>query len=65
MISWFFIAPLPTLAHKGSAAARAVGRLHETMEWAQLIVVIIHVATALVHLFFYRDRILQRMPPGS
>ena len=53
------------LAHEGSAAARAVGRLHETVEWALLIVVIVHVAAALVHLFFYRDRIFQRMLPDS
>ena len=64
-ISWFFIAPLPMLAHEASAAARAVGRLHETMEWALLIAVNVHVAAALTDLFFYRDRIFQRMLPGS
>jgi cytochrome b561 len=53
------------LAHKASAAARAVGRLHETMEWALLIVIDVHVAAALTDLFFYRDRIFQRMLPGS
>jgi cytochrome b561 len=53
------------LAHEASAAARAVWRLHETVEWALLIVVIVHVAAALVHLFFYRDRIFQRMLPDS
>jgi cytochrome b561 len=65
VISWFFIAPLPMLAHEASAAARAVWRLHETVEWALLIVVIVHVAAALVHPFFYRDRIFQRMLPDS
>jgi cytochrome b561 len=53
------------LAPEGSAAVRAVGRLHETMEWALLIVVIVHIAAALVHLFFYRDRVFQRMLPSS
>jgi cytochrome b561 len=61
-ISLFFTAPLPMLAPVGSAAVRAVGRLQE---WALLIVIVVHVAAALVHLFFYRDRVFHRILPVS
>ena len=61
-ISLFFTAPLPMLAPVGSAAVRAVARLQE---WALLIVIVGHVAAALVHLFFYRDRVFHRMLPVS
>ena len=64
-ISLFFAVPLPMLAAEGSATARAVGQLHETMEWALLIVIGVHIAAAIVHLFFYRDRVMQRMLPVS
>ena len=39
-------------------------RLHQAMEWALLVLIGIHVAAALAHLFVYRDRIMQRMLPG-
>ena len=63
-ISWFFVAPLPMLSEANSATARAIGRWHENAEWALLILVGAHVAAALVHLFVYRDRVMQRMLPG-
>ena len=62
-ISLFFAVPLPMPAAEGSATARAVGQLHETMEWALLIVIGVHIAAAIVHLFYYRDRVMQRMLP--
>jgi cytochrome b561 len=34
------------------------------MEWSLLVMIGMHVAVALVHLFIYRDRIMQRMLPG-
>jgi cytochrome b561 len=38
--------------------------LHQAMEWTLLAVIGIHVAVAMVHIFIYRDRIMQRMLPG-
>jgi cytochrome b561 len=35
------------------------------MEWTLLALVAIHVASALAHVFVYRDRIMQRMLPGQ
>ena len=36
----------------------------QAAEWTLLVFIGIHVAAALVHVFVYRDRILQRMLPG-
>jgi len=63
-ISLFYAVPLPMLAAEGSPAARAVGGLHGAMEWALLIVIAVHIAAAMAHLLFYRDRVMQRMLPG-
>jgi cytochrome b561 len=63
-ISFFFVAPLPMLSDANSATARAIGRWHETAEWALLVVVGVHVAAALLHHFYYRDGIMRRMLPG-
>jgi cytochrome b561 len=58
------VVPLPMLAADNAAAGRAIDGWHQAMEWALLAAIGIHVAAALVHLFIYRDRIMQRMLPG-
>jgi cytochrome b561 len=63
-LSWFFLVPLPMLSEANAQWARTIGRWHETTEWALLILVGLHVAAALLHLFFYRDRVMHRMLPG-
>jgi cytochrome b561 len=63
-ISLFFALPLPMLTAQGAPIARTLGSLHETMEWALLVVIGLHIAAALAHLFIYRDRIMHRMLPG-
>ena len=63
-MSFFFAVPLPMLTAGDSPIGRSIGRWHETLEWTLLIVVGIHVAAALAHLFLYRDRVMQRMLPG-
>jgi cytochrome b561 len=63
-MSLFFLLPMPMLASDNEAAGKAIDGLHQAMEWALLVVIGIHVATALVHIFIYRDRIMQRMLPG-
>jgi cytochrome b561 len=60
-ISLFFAVPLPMLTGADAPLARIIGRWHETLEWALLIAVGLHVAAALVHIFVYRDRVMQRM----
>ena len=63
-ISFFYLAPLPMLAGASRAAIKVIDGWHQFAEWALLIVAGAHIASALVHRFVYRDRILQRMLPG-
>jgi cytochrome b561 len=64
-ISWFFLVPLPMLASDNGAAGKAIDGLHQAMEWTLLVLIGIHLAAALAHIFVYRDRIMQRMLPGQ
>jgi cytochrome b561 len=63
-VSLFYLFPLPMLASENAAAGKAFDGLHQAMEWTLLAAIGIHLAAALVHLFVYRDRIMQRMLPG-
>jgi cytochrome b561 len=64
-ISYFFSIPLPMLASANPQGVRAIDGWHQATEWALLIVIGIHVAAALAHIFIYRDRIMQRMLPNN
>ena len=63
-VSYFYLFPLPMLTADNAAGGKAIDGLHQAMEWALLVFIVIHVAAALVHIFVYRDRIMQRMLPG-
>jgi cytochrome b561 len=63
-ISFFFLTPLPMLASENSTALRMINHWHQIFEWALLILIGLHVAAALVHLFVFRNRVIQRMLPG-
>ena len=62
-VSLFYFMPMPMLASDNAAAGKAIDGLHQAAEWALLVVIGIHVAAALAHIFVYRDRIMQRMLP--
>jgi cytochrome b561 len=62
-VSLFYLVPLPMLASKSTAAVKTMDGWHQTAEWGLMIVIGLHVATALLHIFVYRDRIMQRMLP--
>ena len=62
-IQLFGFVNLPMLTAADSPVARMLGRWHERLEWALLVLVGLHVAAALVHLFVYRDRVMARMLP--
>src|ERR1700686_2634763 len=64
LMFFFYLAPLPMLASNNAAAGKTMDGLHQAMEWALLVVIGIHVAAAMAHIFIYRDRIIQRMLPG-
>jgi cytochrome b561 len=63
-VSFFYLVPLPMLASENAAAGKVIDGWHQAMEWTLLVVIGIHVAAALAHIFVYRDRIMQRMLPG-
>ena len=63
-MSFFYLVPMPMLASDNPAAGKVIDGLHQAMEWALLVVIGIHVAAALAHIFIYRDRIMERMLPG-
>ncbi|MEI6201936.1 MAG: cytochrome b [Enhydrobacter sp.] len=63
-VSYFNLVPLPMLAAKNAIAIKQIDGWHQIAEWALLVLIGFHVAAALVHLFVYRDRVMQRMLPG-
>jgi cytochrome b561 len=62
-IALFGMVKLPMLTEPGSTIGRSIARLHETLEWGLLILIGLHVLAAVLHLFVYRDRVMQRMLP--
>jgi cytochrome b561 len=61
----FGVVPLPGLVSQGSALGRTLGQLHGKLIWVLLAAIVVHVIAALVHLFVYRDRVMQRMLPAA
>jgi cytochrome b561 len=63
-ISFFFAVPLPMLTGGDRALVKALNGWHQNFMWALLVLAGLHVAAALVHLFYYRDGVMRRMLPG-
>jgi cytochrome b561 len=63
-VAFFYLFPVPMLASDNAAAGRAIDGLHQVMEWTLLVLIGLHVLSALAHLFVYRNRVMQRMLPG-
>jgi len=63
-VPFFYLFPMPMLASDNASAGKAIDGLHQAMEWTLLVLIGLHVAAALAHLFIYRDRVMQRMLPG-
>ena len=62
-VSWFFLAPLPMLTAGSQPLVRKLDGWHQDFEWALLILIGIHVASAFLHLIYYRDGVMRRMLP--
>jgi len=62
-MSFFYLVQMPMLASNNAAAGKAINGWHQAMEWTLLVVIGLHVAGVLVHVFVYRNRIMQRMLP--
>lgn len=64
-LSFFDLFRLPMLASQNREAVHAIDGLHQAAEWLLLALIAVHVGAALLHIFVYRDRIMQRMLPGQ
>lgn len=64
-VSYFNLFPLPMLAAKNPVAIKQIDGWHQIAEWTLLVLIGLHVAAALVHLFVYRDGVMQRMLPEA
>ncbi len=62
-MSWFFLVPMPMLTTGDPRLVRAIDGLHQDFAWALLILIGIHVASAFLHLLYYRDGVIGRMVP--
>jgi cytochrome b561 len=62
-VSFFYLAPMPMLASENAAAGKIIDGLHQAAEWTLLVLIGLHIAAGLAHLFIYRDRVMQRMLP--
>jgi cytochrome b561 len=63
-IPFFYLVHLPMLADGSPAAIKVINGWHQILEWALLVVAAVHIASALVHRYVYRDRVMERMLPG-
>jgi cytochrome b561 len=64
-VSLFYLVPLPMLASGDRVLVKVLNGWHQNFMWALLIVTGLHVAAAFLHLFYYRDGVMQRILPGD
>ena len=64
-VAWFFLVPMPMPTSGDRALVKVLDGWHQNFMWALLIVAALHVVSALVHLFYYRDGIMRRMLPAE
>ena len=62
-VSWFFVFPMPMLTSGDPQLVRTIDGLHQDFEWALLTLIGVHVASAFLHLLYYRDGVMGRMLP--
>lgn len=64
-VSLLGVVPLPPIMPVGSQIGLQAGDIHIFLSWCLLAVIGLHVLGALYHRIILRDRVLQRMLPGS
>ncbi len=60
----FGLIPLPSLVAPDKPFAEAVGRVHATVAFVLLALIVLHIAGALYHALIKRDRVIHRMLRG-
>jgi len=63
-LSFLYLFPFPMLSAENPAALKSIDGLHQAAEWSLLAIVAVHIAAALVHLFYYRDGVMRRLLPS-
>ena len=56
---------MPMLTGGDRELVRTLDGWHQVFEWCLVVVIAMHVGAALVHSFYYRDGVVQRMLPGA
>jgi cytochrome b561 len=64
-VTFFGVATVPSIFANGSRIGAAIGEQHSTLGWILLVALGLHIAAALYHHFWRRDRVLLRMLPGG
>ena len=62
-VVWFGVLPLPDLIGRNKELGEILKTVHELLNYAMLILVVLHIIAALEHHFRSRDDTLQRMLP--
>jgi cytochrome b561 len=63
-IALYGVVSLPQLVKEGSPTGHALGELHSSLVWVLVGLMLVHILAAFIHLFIYRDRVMQRMLLG-
>ncbi|MDD4930137.1 MAG: cytochrome b [Gallionella sp.] len=61
---WFGLLPLPDLIGRDKALGQLLGAVHENLNYALLLLVLVHTGAALKHRYIDKDQLLSRMLPG-
>jgi len=62
-MSWFFLAPMPMLTSGSQSLVHTLDGWHQVFEWTLLVLIGIHIASAFLHLLYYRNGVMRRMLP--
>jgi cytochrome b561 len=61
---WFGVLPIPDLLGKDKELGDTLAEVHESLSWAMVMLLIVHVVASLKHHFMDRDDVLTRMLPS-
>jgi cytochrome b561 len=62
-LTYFNLVPLPHLLIASETNLRKIDGWHQIAEWTLLVLVAVHIAAAMTHIFIYRDSVMARMLP--
>lgn len=63
--SFFGLFQVPALLNENKALAKTFAEIHEILAFTLIALIVVHVGAALKHYFIDKDKVLQRMLPGT